>query len=120
LETSGKGVVLDVDPNLIPSTIEAYVLRPFSRKTFESFMKVLNMINKGEEKERVLRACNRFLRKHVRSPVASYDEIYSPIVSIGPLYQQNLIDISPSQRNLREKLEAQVMMMQRKRMSYVS
>jgi hypothetical protein len=60
------------------------------------------------------------LRKHIKTPVVSYEEIYSPLVSIGPFnYQPSLIDISPNQKKLRQKLEAEVIKMQRERISYI-
>jgi hypothetical protein len=111
----GKGVVLDVDPQKIPSVIGAYGLRPVEKQTFEGLMKVLDMIYRGEKREEIAKAYNRILREHIKTPVVSYEEIYSPIVSIGPFnYQPSLIDISSNQRKPREKLEAEVIKMQRK------
>ena len=118
----GKGIVLDADPEKIPNAKEAYGLRPVQRETFENLIKVLQMIYGGEERERErgLRAYNRILDEHIKTPVISYNEICSQMISIGPfLYQQNLIEISPNQRKLREKLEAEVMKMQRMRISYI-
>jgi len=116
----GKGVVLDEDPSRVPSASERYGLRPVSRRTFETYMKIWEMIQREEEKEKILRIYDRMMAEHVRVPVAGYDEVYTPVASIGPAkYRPDLMDISASQRKLRTKLENQVRMMQRKRMSYV-
>jgi hypothetical protein len=116
----GKGAVLDVDPNLIASATEAYGLRPVSREIFEGLLEISRMIKIGEKEERILRAYEGIVRRHAQTPVISYNEIFSPIISIGPLsYQPNLADISPNQKKLREKLEAEVMKMLRMRRSYI-
>jgi hypothetical protein len=103
----GKGAILDINPNLIPNAIGAYGLRPVSREMLETLMKISYMSQKKEEKEKILKAYDNILRRHVRTPVVGYNEISSPIISIGPFYHSNLNldDISPSQKKLRENLK---------------
>jgi hypothetical protein len=123
----GKGAVLDEDLERIRiagKTDEAssgsYGLRPVSKRTFETLMKLIDMKLRGEPIEKVLATYDRMMCSHIRTPVAGYGELRTPVYSIGPISSRpSLEDISTSQRKLKAELESQVMAMQRKRMSYV-
>lgn len=117
----GRGVVLDEDLTKIPTASQPYGLRPISKKTFENMMYVAQMIERGRPEGEIAYHMDTIIREHIQQPVASYDQLRGgQPASIGPYgFAPRPFDISPAQRELESRLDAEVRGLQRKRHPYV-
>lgn len=124
LRPVGMGVVLDEDLTKIgiPGMQTPYGLRQVSKRTFDKIMRIGWMVEEGRPDEEIAYHMNMTIREHLRQPVVGYNQLQERQPSSSGIYNltPSHFDISPAQRELEEKLDAEVRRLQRKRTSYIS
>ena len=127
---SGKGVVLDEDITKLPPLPMPgkYGVRPISQKMFKEMMRISMMTDMEAPMGEIAYRMNRAIEEHMQQPLVSYNQIHkrkgrgnNPRFTTGMYtFFPSLIDISPEQRKLEARLDAEVRRMQRKRHPYIA
>lgn len=117
----GMGVVLDEDITKLPEMPEIYGMRTISPKTMKNLMRIGKMIETRMPNEQIAYYMDRLMKDHLSQPVASFNQARMQPVSVGAYaFAPALIDISPAQRELEDKLDYELRKLQKRSHPYIA